>query len=147
MINFNWFEYDISVNPEQLGTNALSSDNGAGAYDLQYKFESTQASIANIDEQQVIHLNYQKNTMVKTTIDGSQTSRDYGTVTRDYQNTLKRTSIKQPYVTFRLHLDRNHKITTVVQNGRTFTNVILYALSLIGGLFTSIGAIAALIVG
>ena len=85
--------------------------------------------------------------MVKTTIDGSQTSRDYGTVTRDYQNTLKRTSIKQPYVTFRLHLDKHHKITTVVQNGRTFTNVILYALSLIGGLFTSIGAIAALIVG
>jgi hypothetical protein len=85
--------------------------------------------------------------MVKTTIDGSKISRDYGTVKRDYQNTLKRTINKQPYVTFRLHLDTNRQVTEIVQKGRTLQDTILYALSLIGGLFTSIGAIAALIVG
>jgi hypothetical protein len=84
--------------------------------------------------------------MNKSTLDGETVSKEYGSVKRTYSDQFRRSSLQQPYVTFRLHLDGNRKITNVTQNGTLLFGNVLVVLSLIGGLFTSVGASAAMIV-
>lgn len=59
---------------------------------------------------------------------------------------MHRSHPHQPYITFRMKLNNKEKVTKITMHGDSDLKILLAVLSLIGGLFTSIGSIVATIV-
>jgi hypothetical protein len=84
MISFFWFQNDMNANYEALDAHAIDPIGGDEAYHLSPELKKESALITDTTIQQIIYLNYQKNTLVKETIDGLNETQSYGVITRSH---------------------------------------------------------------
>lgn len=102
--------------------------------------------ISDVNKQVIVHLNYKKNYLTKQNLRQETQSFEFGQLTYSHTDTVHRVTDAQPLVTFRLHIDANAVHTDLTQEGDQLFTCILDALSLIGGLFTTLGAFTAIVI-
>ena len=71
---------------------------------------------------------------------------EFGQLSYSHTDVIHRVTDSQPLVTFRLHIDTNAVHIDLTQEGDKLYTCILDALSLIGGLFTTLGAFTAIVI-
>ena len=91
-------------------------------------------------------MKYSKHVMRKKTLDDMQIEEEFGQITYSHTDIIKRTQPSQSLVTFRVHIDSDVVITALEQKGDDMLACILASVSLVGGLFTSLGAVASILV-
>ena len=133
-ISFSWFETFIKSDPDQLQANPTTLDKGSDAYHLTPIYKSISQFIANTNEQKIVHINYEQNEFNKIDLSGGYESQKFGKLSQGETDTLKRTLITQPYLTFRLRIDNHQVFITATQKGESHVTIILGVWSMIGGL-------------
>jgi hypothetical protein len=83
---------------------------------------------------------------MKKVVGGTDTEEKYGQISVGDTQTMRRVYDTQPYLTFRLKLNNKERTTIATQKGQNTITLLLGVLSLIGGLYTSIGATASIAV-
>lgn len=113
-VNFFWEDKFVQQNAEEMKASASSESNGSKAYEVQTRLRDFNQAVTNINEQKVVHLKYHVNNFNKKLHSQKkpEVTDQYGHIEIDYIETLARNPelLDQPYLTFRLHIDRSHSM-------------------------------------
>jgi hypothetical protein len=98
--------------------------------------------VNELDQEKIVYLKYSENKFEVNYLSEETEEKTYGSVSVGYTDTVKRSSERQPYITFRLELASTNRVTVIQQEGEEPFIILLDAISLVGGFFTSLGAVA-----